>query len=210
MKTVVVYGPQGCGKTTHAYELMKKHGCTILLDDWDGHAPLQPGTLALTHEPPPYQVKADEVWSVEACHEGCSCSGYGLQARRLRLPFTTQFVNLDCLSNHLNPRPEGVRVMVEGKPREVADFLRHRDTADQPAVSGEVSIRIPGSAKRRIVIDVPECDDGGRRNWSIRAYAFNGLAAACEIYSARSLKGALVVAGSLGKFEDPPRDYMFI
>lgn len=37
-KSVLVYGPQGCGKTTHAREIAKALGLSKIHDDW------QPGT----------------------------------------------------------------------------------------------------------------------------------------------------------------------
>lgn len=61
MKTIVIHGPQGCGKTTNAEVLMMYHGCARVQDDWDGEAPLQPGTLALTNREPPYAVDVDLV-----------------------------------------------------------------------------------------------------------------------------------------------------
>jgi hypothetical protein len=47
---VIVHGPQGCGKTTHAEELAKHFGCSTVVDDWAGN-PLPVGALALTNDP---------------------------------------------------------------------------------------------------------------------------------------------------------------
>ena len=35
VNTVVVYGPQGCGKSVRSAELMARFGCTRVQDDWD-------------------------------------------------------------------------------------------------------------------------------------------------------------------------------
>lgn len=34
--TVIIYGPQGCGKTTHAIQLQKFFGCTGIVDNFGG------------------------------------------------------------------------------------------------------------------------------------------------------------------------------
>jgi hypothetical protein len=52
--SVVVYGPQGCGKTQSAPELRQRFGSKRIVDPWDGRSPLSPGDLALTHVSPPY------------------------------------------------------------------------------------------------------------------------------------------------------------
>jgi len=51
--TTVVYGPQGCGKTTHAEALAEFLGCARVVDgDWYSGASLTPGALHLTSETP--------------------------------------------------------------------------------------------------------------------------------------------------------------
>lgn len=47
MEALVIYGPQGCGKTTNASALAEHFGCVSIVDDWDGRAPLPDGALAL-------------------------------------------------------------------------------------------------------------------------------------------------------------------
>lgn len=47
MAPLVIYGPQGCGKTTKAQALAEHFGCSTIVDDWDGRAPLPDDTLAL-------------------------------------------------------------------------------------------------------------------------------------------------------------------
>jgi hypothetical protein len=46
--TVVIHGPQGCGKTRRAQALARHFGCERIVDDWDGVSELQPDVLALT------------------------------------------------------------------------------------------------------------------------------------------------------------------
>lgn len=35
MSAVILYGPKGCGKTTHAKALAAKFGCELIVDGWD-------------------------------------------------------------------------------------------------------------------------------------------------------------------------------
>lgn len=46
--SVIVIAPEGAGKTTNAFALMRMFGCTSIVDDWDGRKPLPHGALALT------------------------------------------------------------------------------------------------------------------------------------------------------------------
>ena len=61
METVIVYGPQGCGKTSSADALKKRFGCHRVIDEWDGKTPLPEGALALTNHPGPYAARARVV-----------------------------------------------------------------------------------------------------------------------------------------------------
>lgn len=48
MKTIIIVGPAGCGKTLHAEALRQHFQCTHIMDQWrpsDGYAP---GALILT------------------------------------------------------------------------------------------------------------------------------------------------------------------
>ncbi len=60
-KTVVVYGPQGCGKSRNAGALMVRYGCERVQDNWDGVSPIAPGALVMTNVHPPYAVGVDVV-----------------------------------------------------------------------------------------------------------------------------------------------------
>ncbi|MEW8000692.1 MAG: hypothetical protein AB2795_19275 [Candidatus Thiodiazotropha endolucinida] len=65
--TVVVYGPQGCGKTMVAEQLKEHFGCTEVKDDeWDGSTLLREGELALTNVPPPYAVSVQKIIKFES------------------------------------------------------------------------------------------------------------------------------------------------
>jgi hypothetical protein len=48
MQALIVVGPQGCGKTQLAGQMLDFFGCTKLLDSWEGE-PLPDGALALTN-----------------------------------------------------------------------------------------------------------------------------------------------------------------
>jgi len=51
MKTVIIYAPQGTGKTKHAEALRKHFGCTKVIDGWPGEGAFEPGALHLTNMP---------------------------------------------------------------------------------------------------------------------------------------------------------------
>lgn len=46
--TIVIHGPQGCGKTRNAQALAKHFGCSRIVDDWNGRSKVEPGSLVLT------------------------------------------------------------------------------------------------------------------------------------------------------------------
>lgn len=50
MTTVIVYGPQGCGKTSNAEALMKQFGCRSIEDDWSLSLHVRRDALHLTNE----------------------------------------------------------------------------------------------------------------------------------------------------------------
>lgn len=49
--SVIVYGPQACGKTRNAERLRKGFGLDRVMDDWDGREQIPPrGVLVLTND----------------------------------------------------------------------------------------------------------------------------------------------------------------
>lgn len=49
-KTVIVTGPQGCGKTMASAKLLGHFGCSRVQDDWTPRKPLVAGALHLTND----------------------------------------------------------------------------------------------------------------------------------------------------------------
>lgn len=49
---LVVYGPQGCGKTANAKAIAVYFYCTTIVDNWDGRSALPEGALALCQQYP--------------------------------------------------------------------------------------------------------------------------------------------------------------
>lgn len=49
MTTIVIHGPQGCGKTRNAEALAAHFGCARIVDDWNGRDELEAGCLVLTN-----------------------------------------------------------------------------------------------------------------------------------------------------------------
>ncbi|WP_137860773.1 hypothetical protein [Variovorax sp. 3P27G3] len=52
MKSVIVHGPQGCGKSQHAEELRKGFKLDRVVDGWDGQHHDNIGVLYITNEVP--------------------------------------------------------------------------------------------------------------------------------------------------------------
>lgn len=46
--TVVIHGPQGCGKGIHAPLMARHFGCEQVVSDWNGTDPVPSGALVLT------------------------------------------------------------------------------------------------------------------------------------------------------------------
>lgn len=51
-KSVLIIGPQGCGKTLHREALRQHFGCATVHDDWQPSHGIVPGALMLTHRQP--------------------------------------------------------------------------------------------------------------------------------------------------------------
>lgn len=62
---IIVFGPQGSGKTSIAQALAAQHNGR-LLEEWSGQEPLQAGDVATTNICPPPQI--DEAIYVEVKH----------------------------------------------------------------------------------------------------------------------------------------------
>lgn len=65
MPKVILYGPQGCGKTSAARLFQAYFGCRRIIDEWDGRRRLPSDALAIISLEPPYRVAADLV--IEYC-----------------------------------------------------------------------------------------------------------------------------------------------
>lgn len=61
---LVVYGPQGCGKTANAKAIADYFYCTSVVDDWDGRSALPDGALALCQQYP--RLRGCDVLSYQA------------------------------------------------------------------------------------------------------------------------------------------------
>lgn len=63
MKSVLITGPEGCGKTLHAEALRQHFNCATIVDDWTPKDGIVPGALLLTRATPggaplPYKSEA--------------------------------------------------------------------------------------------------------------------------------------------------------
>lgn len=57
MKSIIVFGPQGCGKSVQSAQLMRHFGATSVVEDWCPGDGLQRGVLHLTHVRPPATLR---------------------------------------------------------------------------------------------------------------------------------------------------------
>jgi hypothetical protein len=74
--SVIVVGPQACGKTRHAEVLRQHFKCDRVVDSWDGEALLPRNALALTHEEPLVAQGATIIRFRDACRQaGIPISG---------------------------------------------------------------------------------------------------------------------------------------
>lgn len=71
MNSVIIYGPQGCGKTINAELLAKKYNCTNIDDnDWHNNRTIADNTLVLTNVEPPYNNTKVPVIGYEEAMKG--------------------------------------------------------------------------------------------------------------------------------------------
>lgn len=65
-KSILVFGPQGCGKTTNSHKLAQHFGLTKIVDNWLPEMPFpQFTTLVLTTWMPPDHELNRRVYSFE-------------------------------------------------------------------------------------------------------------------------------------------------
>lgn len=80
--SVIVYGPQGCGKTRHSEALAAHYGVSKVVDDWMPGDPVEPGALHLSQVEVPGAVAYE---SLQALLNLCdTCRG----AREIRHPYS--------------------------------------------------------------------------------------------------------------------------
>lgn len=79
--SIVVYGPQGCGKTRNKAALAAHFGLSNIIDDWSPGDTLPEDTLALTNTP---GVEGAIAFSQENA------------PKMARIPFTDQFIPCTC------------------------------------------------------------------------------------------------------------------
>lgn len=68
MPIVVLYGPQGAGKTDHARNLMEYWDCGRVIDPWNGRSRLPPNVVAVTNVPPPYPPEVADAGLILVPH----------------------------------------------------------------------------------------------------------------------------------------------
>lgn len=77
--SVVIYGPQGCGKTMHAEALREHFELDQVVDEWDGQSRFpHTGALVLTHNPNP-----DIKPGVRTLHFGAAMREMNGEARQV-------------------------------------------------------------------------------------------------------------------------------
>lgn len=65
--SVIIHGPQACGKTRNAKAFADAFACKRIVDDWDGRSNVPSGSLALTNIEPPFSTNAKVMSFTEAC-----------------------------------------------------------------------------------------------------------------------------------------------
>jgi hypothetical protein len=59
--SIIVYGPQGCGKTLHAIDIMKYFGMSSWQDEWRPGMKIPENTLLLTNVPCENAIRFSEL-----------------------------------------------------------------------------------------------------------------------------------------------------
>lgn len=83
MKTTIIHGPIGCGKTLNAQKFMQYFGAARLVDPWDGRA-LQAGDLALVSSVRPDDFSVPPGAVAVDFETACSLAGISDPAREGR------------------------------------------------------------------------------------------------------------------------------
>jgi hypothetical protein len=66
MPKIIIYSPQGSGKTQHPQALMQYFGCSTLKDNWCVGFPVPPNTLALTNDESIFdRMPSDNVYCLD-------------------------------------------------------------------------------------------------------------------------------------------------
>ncbi|HOT98594.1 MAG TPA: hypothetical protein PKZ83_15805 [bacterium] len=68
--TVIIHGPQACGKTRNVQKLAEKYQCETVVDDWMFCMPLKENALHLTFEEPPKGFKGAAVVDFDTAMKG--------------------------------------------------------------------------------------------------------------------------------------------
>lgn len=69
---LIIYGPQGCGKTTRAKQIADLFGLDRIIDNgvdesgnlWNAGDPVDSDTLVLTNDPTEYNLEFGQVMSI--------------------------------------------------------------------------------------------------------------------------------------------------
>jgi len=97
--TLIVHGPQGCGKTRYAMALANQFACTHIVEDWNGSDPLRSSALALTNLAPAdfdagdsvvmSLARACEIAGIRLC---CACGNDGCDGKTYRPVYGREFL----------------------------------------------------------------------------------------------------------------------
>lgn len=64
LKTIIITGPQGSGKTLNSQKLAQHFGCNLIIEEWDGVSPCPKGSLVLTNSESFNCTLADEIHDI--------------------------------------------------------------------------------------------------------------------------------------------------